>query len=82
METKVLTQEEITQLQTTQKERYSIIDAFGALEIQLQELEFRKQFLKDKYQELKQKEETLGKQLQEKYGNGSINLEKGEFIST
>lgn len=82
METKVLTQEEITQLQTTQKERYSIIDAFGALEIQFQELEFRKQFLKDKYQELKQKEETLGKQLQEKYGNGSINLEKGEFIST
>jgi hypothetical protein len=82
METKVLTQEEITQLQTTQKERYSIIDAFGALEIQSQELEFRKQFLKDKYQELKQKEETLGKQLQEKYGNGSINLEKGEFIST
>ena len=82
METKVLTQEEITQLQTTQKERYSIIDAFGALEIQSQELEFRKQFLKDKYQELKQKEETLGKQLQEKYGNGSINLEKGEFIPT
>jgi len=82
METKVLTQEEITQLQATQKERYSIIDAFGALEIQLQELEYRKQFLKDKYQELKQKEEILGKQLQEKYGNGSINLEKGEFIST
>jgi hypothetical protein len=82
METKVLTQEEITQLQTTQKERYSIIDAFGSLEIQLQELEYRKQFLKNKYQELKQKEEILGKQLQEKYGNGTIDLEKGEFITT
>ena len=82
METKVLTQEEITQLQATQKERYSIIDAFGSLEIQFQELEFRKQFLKNKYQELKQKEEILGKQLQEKYGNGTINLEKGEFVTT
>jgi hypothetical protein len=82
METKVLTQEEITQLQTTQQERYSIIDAFGSLEIQFQELEYRKQFLKNKYQELKQKEEILGKQLQEKYGNGTIDLEKGEFITT
>jgi hypothetical protein len=82
METKVLTQEEITQLQATQKERYSIIDAFGSLEIQLQELEYRKQFLKNKYQELKQKEEILGKQLQEKYGNGTIDLEKGEFVTT
>ena len=81
METKVLTQEEITQLKTTQQERYTIIDAFGTLEIQFQELEFRKQFLKDKYQELKQKEETLGKQLQDKYGDGTINVEKGEFVS-
>jgi len=81
METKVLTQEEITQLKTTQQERYAIIDAFGTLEIQFQELEFRKQFLKDKYQELKQKEETLGKQLQDKYGDGTINVEKGEFVS-
>lgn len=81
METKVLTQEEITQLKAVQQERYSIVDAFGSLEIQFYELESRKQFLKNKYQELKQKEESLGKQLQEKYGDGSINLEKGEFIS-
>jgi hypothetical protein len=81
METKVLTQEEITQLKTTQQERYSIVEAFGTLEIQFQELEFRKQFLKNKYLELKQKEEVLGKQLQEKYGDGTINVEKGEFVS-
>ena len=31
--------------------------------------------------ELKQKEEVLGKQLQAKYGDGTINLEKGEFVS-
>ena len=81
METKVLTQEEITQLQTTQQERYSIIDAFGSLEIQFQELESIKQKLKLEYEKLKQKEEVLGKQLQDKYGDGTINLEKGEFVS-
>jgi predicted nucleic acid-binding Zn-ribbon protein len=81
METKVLTQEEITQLKAIQQERYAIVDAFGVLEIQLQELEIRKQKLKLEYEKLKQKEETLGKQLQDKYGDGTINLEKGEFIN-
>jgi predicted nucleic acid-binding Zn-ribbon protein len=82
METKVLTQEEITQLKAVQQERYSIVDKFGTIEIQFQELESTKQKLKLDYEKLKQKEEVLGKQLQEKYGDGTINLEKGEFIST
>ena len=82
METKVLTQEEITQLKAVQQERYSIIDKFGTIEIQVQELESMKQKLKLEYEKLKQKEEILGKQLQDKYGDGTINLEKGEFIST
>lgn len=81
METKVLTQEEITQLKTIQQNRYSIIDKFGTIEIQFQELESIKQKLKLEYEQLKQKEEVLGKQLQDKYGDGTINLEKGEFIS-
>ena len=81
METKVLTQEEIAQLQNIQQERYSVIDKFGTIEIQFQELESAKQKLKLEYEQLKQKEEVLGKQLQIKYGDGTINLEKGEFIS-
>jgi hypothetical protein len=81
METKVLTQEEITQLKAVQQDRFSIIDKFGTVEVQFQELESIKQKLKLEYEKLKQKEEVLGKQLQEKYGDGTINLEKGEFIS-
>jgi hypothetical protein len=81
MKIKVLTQEEINQLKSIQQERYSIIDKFGTIEIQFQELESAKQKLKLEYENLKQKEEVLGKQLQEKYGDGTINLEKGEFIS-
>jgi predicted nucleic acid-binding Zn-ribbon protein len=81
METKVLTQEEITQLKAVQQERYSIVDKFGTIEIQFQELESAKQKLKLEYEKLKQREEVLGKQLQSKYGDGTINLEKGEFVS-
>lgn len=81
METKVLTQKEITQLKAVQQERYSIVDKFGTIEIQFQELESTKQKLKLDYEKLKQKEEVLGKQLQAKYGDGTINLEKGEFVS-
>jgi len=81
METKVLTQEEITQLKAVQQERYSLVDKFGTIEIQFQELELAKQKIKLEYENLKQKEEVLGKQLQAKYGDGTINLEKGEFVS-
>jgi len=80
MKTKVLTQEEITQLKAVQQERYSLVDKFGTIEIQFQELELAKQKIKLEYENLKQKEEVLGKQLQAKYGDGTINLEKGEFI--
>ena len=81
METKVLTQEEITQLKEVQQERFSMIDKFGTIEIQFQELESTKQKLKLEYEKLKQKEDVLGKQLQAKYGDGTINLERGEFVS-
>lgn len=81
METKVLTQEEITQLKDVQQERYSLIDKFGTIEIQFQELESMKQKLKLEHEKLKQKEDVLGKQLQAKYGDGTINLERGEFVS-
>ena len=80
METKVLTQEEITQLKSVQQDRINLVERFGILEIQEQEIKNQEQQLSSAYQELKQYEEQLGKQLQEKYGDGTIDLEKGEFI--
>ena len=76
METKVLTQDEITQLKAVQQERFTLIDKFGTIEIQFQELESTKQKLKLDYEKLKQKEDILGKQLQTKYGDGTINFKK------
>ena len=82
METKVLTQEEITQLKNIQQERFNLIDKFGVIEIQFQELESRKKQLILDYQTLKQTEEQIANQLQAKYGDGVINIEKGEFTTS
>lgn len=73
METKVLTKEEITQLTSVRSRRIQLIESFGVLQIQ-------KETLKEELKELTKEEMILGKALQQKYGNGSIDLEKGEFI--
>lgn len=78
MEIKVLTQEEVTQLKDVQQKRSNLAEQFGLLEIQY---ESQKQILVSRLNQLSQFEEQLGKQLQEKYGNGTINIEKGEFTS-
>jgi hypothetical protein len=81
MTTKVLTQEEIQSLKLIQDKRIQLVEQFGVLEIRLQDLEFQKEQLKTKLQQLRQEEIKVGETLQQKYGDGSINLEKGEFIS-
>lgn len=81
METKVLTQEEIQSLKETQEKRLQLIENFGIIELRLQEFNLQKEILKQELKNLIEKETQLGGILQQKYGNGSINLEKGEFIS-
>jgi hypothetical protein len=78
METKVLTQEEITSLKEIQNKRINLTDRFGFLELQY---ETQKQLLRQELSDLLKPEEKIGSQLQQKYGDGSIDLEKGEFIS-
>jgi hypothetical protein len=81
METKVLTQEEIQQLKEIQDKRIQLIENFGLIELRIQEFDSQKEILKEELKTLIKKETQLGASLQQKYGNGSINLEKGEFIS-
>lgn len=82
METKVLTQEEVQQLTSVREQRIKLIEDFGVLEMNIQELNNRKEILRENLKKLTQEESKLGEILQQKYGNGSINLEKGEFISS
>jgi uncharacterized membrane protein YcaP (DUF421 family) len=81
METKVLTQEEIQTLKSIQEKRLQLTEQFGIVELRFQELELQKEYLREELKKLRQEETKTGEALQQKYGNGSINLEKGEFIS-
>jgi stress response protein YsnF len=80
MENKVLTQEEIQQLKDIREKNTQLIEQFGFIEYQLQSLLLQKEELSNNFKEIKSLEIILGKQLQDKYGDGTINLEKGEFI--
>jgi hypothetical protein len=80
MENKVLTQEEIIQLSELEQNRSELIFKFGTLEFQIQEIELQKEILKNQMLELRQTELNLAQNLQSKYGEGTIDLAKGEFI--
>lgn len=81
MKTQVLAQEEIANLKSVREKRLQLTESFGVLELRLQEITLQKEYLKTELQKLRQEEVDLGRILQEKYGDGSIDLEKGEFIS-
>jgi len=82
MTTQVLTQEEIQQIQGLQSTRDQLTIDFGYIEFQIQELELKKESLIDTLIQLKNQEIQIGKEISEKYGEGSINITKGEFTSS
>ena len=82
METKVLTQDELQQIKDLQQEKLVLVEQFGIIEYRIQDLKQQKQLLNLTLSDLKQKEIDLGKILQERYGDGTINVEKGEFTSS
>jgi hypothetical protein len=80
MENKVLTQEEIQSLKTIQINQSNLVQSLGTVEYRIQLLELDKQTLKLQLQKQIEDETKIAEELQEKYGDGSIDLEKGEFI--
>ena len=81
MVNQVLTQEEITSLKSVREKRIQLTENFGVIELRIQEFNNQKEILKNELKNLIQEENNLGKTLQQKYGDGSIDLDKGEFIS-
>ena len=82
MTTQVLTQEELIQVQSLRSTRDQLTIDFGYIEFQIQELELKKESLIDALVQLKNQEIQIGKEISEKYGEGSINITKGEFTSS
>lgn len=80
MDNTKLTVEEIEKLQEIQQQNQALALELGNLEITKIQIENRYDELVEFHAQLKSKEQELGKELSTKYGNGTIDLEKGEFI--
>lgn len=82
MENQKLTQEEIKQLSSFQEKRNQITFNLGQVDIQKAMLEGQRNLILEELTKLQEEENTVGKNLQEKYGDGNINLDTGEFTKT
>ena len=80
MEKKVLTSDEVSSLKDLKKQYRDLTEATGVIEMQKINLEIKKEQIKEQLKSLQQKEIKLAKELEDKYGNGEISLESGEFL--
>lgn len=80
MENTKLTTEELEKLQSIQQKNNAVVNELGNLEITKLQIEGRKNEVVKYFNELKEEEQTFGKELSDKYGVGTIDLEKGEFV--
>ena len=79
-ENKVLTEEEITELKDLQSTFRNLTEVSGVVEMQHYNIQIKKEQLKSNLKSLQEKEVILAKKLEDKYGQGSISLETGEFL--
>ena len=81
MENKKLTKEELSQIEIIKQKSQAITSELGQIELLKIQLKTRRQNAEEYLKELEQEAETLAEYLESVYGKGTINLEKGEFIS-
>jgi len=80
MGNKKLESAEVEKLKELQQTSANLTGEFGNLEILKLQVESRKNDLVAAYNKLKEDETAFGKELSDKYGDGTIDIEKGEFI--
>ena len=80
METIKLTQPEIQTIEKLKEQFAEKVNTFGVLHYQLLDLEERKQQIEKELLTIRSEEQSLFKELSEKYGEGTILLESGEFV--
>ena len=77
-----LTEEEIKQLETTQVNRNKLLIELGQIKLAEITLEKRLEYAENFLSELEQQESSFAKLLEDKYGNGSIDIKTGEFTAS
>ena len=76
-----LTKEEIVALNTLQENSDTLIKELGEIKLAEMNLKKRQKSAEDFLESLKKQEKQVAKVLEDKYGAGSIDVQKGEFTS-
>lgn len=80
MEKKVLTEEEISKIRQLKQKFEDLTNNTGKIEVQIMNLQIGKEQLVEQLKQIQQSEIVLAKELEDKYGKGTISLESGEFL--
>ena len=78
-EKKVLTEEEIKELKELKTDFDSLIYSLGTVEAEINVLENTKVDIKKRLVDLTNKEKSVAKKLEDKYGAGKLSLDTGEI---
>tara|TARA_B110000211_G_C13897182_1_gene472270 strand:+ start:527 stop:772 length:246 start_codon:yes stop_codon:yes gene_type:complete len=76
---KKLSEKELSTLKEYQEQNAKISSDLGNIEINFSLLKKQKEIVLKEFDSLQESQNSTGKELQEKYGAGNIDLEKGEF---
>jgi hypothetical protein len=79
MEKVLLEKQELDTIKEIQQTELNLIDQLGSIEYQIQTLRLQKDNLRQEIIKLQTKSQKFGDDLQQKYGDGNINIETGEF---
>ena len=77
-----LTKDEIKEIGDIRSSISNVTIAIGETEIAFANLEIRKNELLNNLKKLSEKQNDFANKLEDKYGNGSVNLDTGEFVPT
>ena len=79
MKNQKLSKKELQVLQEYQNKTNEVIASLGGVELQISALKTQKEEILKDFKVLQDNQVKTGKELQDKYGEGNINLENGEF---
>tara|TARA_R110000796_G_scaffold139551_4_gene255697 strand:- start:498 stop:758 length:261 start_codon:yes stop_codon:yes gene_type:complete len=80
IKTQVLSKEEVENLTSLQKQQNDLIYGLGQVEYQLVYFTKQKNLIQQQLEALESNQTTTAQEIEKKYGQGTVNLESGEFI--
>ena len=82
MENNKLSDQELQKLKDYQVKINEIVGGMGVVELRILDLEEQKNKFLEEYSKIKEDQNKFGQELQDKYGEGNIDLESGKITAT